>query len=108
MNGTFRIKRGDTSPALEYTLGIHAEGGAVLAGAAATFHMKALGGSAAKVDAAATITDDDGVLVYEWDAADTDTAGVFLAEFEVTYADDSVETFPGDGWITVTVGVDLA
>lgn len=39
--------------------------------------------------------------------ADTDTAGRFEAEFEVTYADGAVETFPNDGFIVVQIGPDI-
>ena len=102
---TFAIKRGDTSPGIEYQIGAYSEGGNILAGASARFIMAR--GSTVKVDASATVTDEGGILRYAGQAGDTDTAGVYNAEFEVTYSDGSIESFPNDGWITVTVGDDL-
>ncbi len=45
---------------------------------------------------------------YDWEAADTATAGFFEAEFEVTYADGSIETFPNYGYIGVAISQDIA
>jgi len=44
---------------------------------------------------------------YNWIAADTDTIGSYQAEFEVTYADASIETFPNDGYIRVEIIDDI-
>ncbi len=104
MADVFYIKRNDTSPALEYTLSPAVD----LTGATVRFHMKDSSG-AIKVDAAATIkTANPGVVQYDFTAADTDTEGTFTAEFEVTYGDGSIETFPNDGYITVVIKADLA
>lgn len=106
---TFYIKQNDTSPALGATLK-DGDGNAVdLSGATVRFHMRARGATTAKVDAAATVTGaSTGEVSYAWIAADTDTAGKFQAEFEVTYADTTVETFPNNGYITVDIDGDLA
>ena len=102
-----RIKRNDTSPALEYRLSIYSSGSGVLAGASARFHMKSRAGTMV-VDAAAVVSDADGILQYLWDAADTATAGNYDAEFEVTYGDSTVETFPNSEHIKVIIAADLA
>lgn len=49
---------------------------------------------AAAVIEIATVTP---TVRYDWIAGDTDTAGTFEAEFEVTYSDSTIETFPNDG-----------
>lgn len=105
---TFYVKHNDTSPAMLATLQ-DAEGNAVnLTGATVRFHMRSVGGGNPVVDAAATVvTAASGIVRYNWVAADTDTAGTYQAEFEVTYADASIETFPNDGYIVVQIIDDI-
>jgi hypothetical protein len=57
---------------------------------------------------AVIVTADQGLVRYDWDAADTNAIGSFQAEFEVTYADTTVETFPNDGYIRVEIISDIA
>lgn len=105
----FYIKQNDTSPNLDATLKDAAGSAIDLAGATVRFHMRAIGASAAKVDAAATITDSDaGQVRYVWSAGDTDTLGSFEAEFEVTYGDLSVESFPNNKFFSVEITDDIA
>lgn len=105
---TFYVKQNDTSPAMLATLQ-DADGNAVnVTGATVRFHMRAVGSTQVVVDEAATIvTPLDGLVRYDWQAADTDTIGSYQAEFEVTYADSSVETFPNDGYIRVEIIDDI-
>ena len=106
---TFYIKQNDTSPALLATLQ-DADGIAVdITGAAIRFHMRQIGSAAVEVDAAAVIvTPLQGIVRYDWLAADTAEIGSYQAEFEVTYADASIETFPNDGYIRVKIIDDVA
>lgn len=109
MTSVFSIKRNDTSPAISRTL-LDSAGDAInLTGATVRFHLKDKAG-VVKVDAAAVIVGDPllGVVQYDWIAADTDTAGNFKAEFEVTYADSTIETFPNNEHIEVVITEDLA
>jgi len=93
----FSIKQNDTSPALQATLKDAALVPIDLTGATVMFHMKSVDGTI-KVDEAMTITNNEGgVVQYNWQAGDTDTVGTYYVEFEVTYADASVETFPNNG-----------
>ena len=101
-------KRNDRQPAISATLK-DASGAAVnLTGATVRFKLRSRGASAAKVDAAATITNAAGGQVrYAWAAGDLDTAGLFDAEFEVTFGDGTTETFPNDRHLVVQVTEDL-
>lgn len=105
----FYIKQNDTSPAIQATLK-DVDGNVVdLSGATVRFHMRKQGSTTAKVDAAATIVDDVGGIVrYNWTSANTDTVGTYQAEFEVTYSDDTVETFPNATYLKVKVIDDIA
>ena len=104
----FRIKTNDTGPVLSVTLTDANGNGIGLAGASARFHMKAFGATSLKIDAPATIIDDvNGVVKYDWVAGDTDTAGTYYGEIEVTYGDATVETFPNNGYFTIIIKEDL-
>ena len=62
----------------------------------------------AKVDASATVIDEDARRVkYVWQTGDTDTAGTFQGEFEVTYSSGEIENFPNDGYIGIEVLDDI-
>lgn len=105
MSQTFTIKRGDTSPALRFALLPETIN---LNGATVAFTMRQAGASA-KIDraAASVVTGASPVVEYAWGEGDTDTAGFFQAEFEVTYFDGSVETFPNDEYLYVNIIGDL-
>lgn len=99
----FTIKQSDTSPSLQATLQ-DADGNAInINGASIRFHMKAVGG-AVVIDQPMTIVNAAGGIVkYDWQSGDTDTAGTYYAEFEVTYSDLSVETFPNNTNETILI-----
>lgn len=103
----FYIKQNDTSPSIQAALK-DASGSAInLLGASVQFHMEAVDGTL-KVDAAMTVTDTSGgVVQYDWQAGDTDTAGTYYVEFEVTYADSSVETFPNNNKEVIIIRPEL-
>jgi hypothetical protein len=105
---TFYIKRGDTTPAIRYALD---PASVVLTGATVLFQMRPRRpkGAAAVIDSAAVVVTATGTptVEYAWQPGDTDNAGLFDAEFRVTYADGKVETFPNDGFIEVKVSGDI-
>ena len=105
---TFYVKQNDTSPAMLATLQ-DADGNVInLTAASVRFHMRPIGSKQVTVDAPAVIvTPLDGLVRYNWIADDTDTIGSYQAEFEVTYADASIETFPNDGYIRVEIIDDI-
>lgn len=102
----FYIKRGDTSPALLYTL---APDTLDLTGATVRFHMATAAGTLLVDEPAVIVTATVTPTVrYDWQAGDTATAGPMRAEFEVTYSGGAVETIPNDSFITVLISADLA
>lgn len=110
MAATFTIKQNDRLPSIQATC-VDADGNPVdLTGnTGAEFHMKAVDGGVAKVDAAAVVVNEvTGVLRYDWAEGDTDTVGEFLAEFEVIFPDDKSQTFPNFENILITIVDDLA
>jgi len=103
MTMAFSIKQNDTSPSLQATLKDAALTAINLTGATVRFHMKSVDGTV-KVDEVMTIvSEDNGIVQYDWVSGDTDTVGTYYVEFEVTYADASVETFPNNGNKVVSV-----
>ena len=109
MSEVFHLKRGDTSPRLAKQLLDHDGAAVSLSGATVVFHMKDGDGNVVVDGGAATVTDAAaGEVRYDWQAGDTDEAGIFYGEFEVTYADASVETFPNSGYLTIAITADIA
>jgi uncharacterized protein YfaS (alpha-2-macroglobulin family) len=103
----FTIKQSDTSPSLRATLQ-NANGTAInLTSATVRFHMKSLDGTVV-LDKAMTVTTPlSGIVTYNWQTGDTATAGTYFAEFEVTYADLSIETFPNTGNLPIVITPEL-
>jgi hypothetical protein len=104
----FIIKQNDTSPAIQATLK-DANGSAIdLTGADVVMHMKSVNG-VLKVSEEMTIVDaDTGVVKYDWVTGDTDTVGTYYVEFQVTYADLTIETFPNDDKAVILIKPELA
>jgi hypothetical protein len=110
----FTIKQNDTRPAwsvpIKENYGESSEAALDLTEAASVkFLMRQKNDTGApKVDAAATIEDAEaGVVSYTWEAGDTDTAGNFDAEVEITWDDGGVETVPNDSYWDITILDDL-
>lgn len=74
------------------------------------FIMTLRGSTTPKVNAPGAIdpTPTTGKVSYSWGATDTDTAGVYRAEWEIAWADGSKQTYPSDGFIWIEVLEDLA
>lgn len=103
------IKQNDTSPSIQ-TQFLDGDGLPVdiTGNLGVSFHMRDAAGTV-KIDTAATVvTAASGIVRYDWLAADTDTAGTFQAEFEVTYSDGKIETFPNASYIEVVITDDIA
>lgn len=105
----FQIKRGDRLPTIQASL-TDGSGAAVnLTDATVKFLMRPRTSATPTVNAAAAIvgTATAGVVQYAWSAGDTDTAGEYLAEFEVTFLDGRKASFPSDGYTRVRVLPDV-
>jgi hypothetical protein len=103
---TVQVKRNDTKDIISYTL-TYPDGSAVnLTGASVRFIMGKgkilLANSIATIINAAT-----GQVSYTLTDEDTIAAGVFQAEFEVTFSDGKRKTFPNNGYIQVTIQANI-
>src|SRR5436305_523685 len=105
---TFVIKRGDTLPALPVQL--RNPDGSIpnLAGATVLFKMSDPATGTLIVDRAAAIVDlPTASVTVNWLAGETSVVGIYKGEFEVTFVDGHVATFPNQGFLMVNVGPDL-
>tara|TARA_R110000782_G_scaffold106526_1_gene194765 strand:+ start:364 stop:681 length:318 start_codon:yes stop_codon:yes gene_type:complete len=103
----FTIKQNDTSPSMQASLTDSSLSPIDLTGASVALHMNYIDG-VVKISSAMSITDaTGGVVQYNWFTGDTDTVGTYYVEFQVTYSDGSIETFPNSGNRVVNVVKEL-
>ncbi len=99
----FSIKQGNTLPSIYIRITDDNGDPIDLSEASAKFVMRRAGSSAPTVNSDATITNAQfGELTYAWQLGDTESAGDYLAEFVVTFA-DGVQTFPAKGTLEVSI-----
>jgi len=103
----FTIKQNDTSPALQATLRDANGLGVLLTGATIRLHMVPLNGGTTLDKAMTIVNATQGIVRYNWVAGDTATVGTYSIEFEVTYSDGSVETFPNNDNLVVVITPEL-
>ena len=107
----FEIKENDTSPALE---GIIRDGFGSpinITGATVVLNTRLRPGGAVKVNGgamAAVGSAVNGRVKYNWVAADTDTAGIYEAEIQITFSNGKVRTIPPKGYFIIDVTDDIA
>lgn len=103
----FKMKRGDRQPAIAMFL-LEDQQGISLAGCTVRFIMRLPGAVSAKIAAAATIDDAaTGAVSYAWGATDTDTTGIYRAEWEITFPNAQTRTVPAEGYDIVHIWDDL-
>lgn len=96
----FKIYQSDTSPSITFTLLPLTN----LVGASVAFTMEDRSGNVIVDAAAATINDAAlGIVRYAFQPADTALEGEYKASFKVTYGDASIETFPNDAVIAISI-----
>lgn len=109
MSRNFKIKRNDLDPSIAYELTPRSVD---LTGATVVFNMKDSSGSVKVNRASGSIVTATGTptVKYDWTSGDTDTAGTYYGEFEVTYASGRPGTFPNgdDEFIEIVIGEDIA
>lgn len=106
----FSIKQDDLLPEPEATL-YDALGSVVdlTSAVSVKFLMRRADTGAVKVNAAAdVVTAALGLVKYTWIGTDTDTAGSYQAEWEVTWSGSRKQTFPTKGFDVVVVYEDVA
>jgi hypothetical protein len=100
----FYIKQGDTSPSLTTTLKDSSSNVVNVVGASIRLRLFTQDKSTQIVDGTMVKVDpENGIVRYVWNSGDTDEAGWFWAEFEVTFSDGSVETFPNWGYEAIKI-----
>lgn len=108
----FTIKQGDEAPSYVVTLTDARPTTWDLTGAAVTFSMRRLADGVLLIDhrTCSIVSAANRVVRLDWIAGDTDVAGLYLAEFDVTLPSGRAETFPDDGHllIQVTAQIDTA
>jgi hypothetical protein len=105
---TFYIKQNDTSPDIQATCKDYAGAVVNVSGAFVKFLMRDKRTGEVQVNASGVVVDGpNGVIKYSWSTGDTDTVGRYEAEFQVTYSDNSVETFPNNSFLTIQVLDDI-
>jgi hypothetical protein len=105
---SFFWKRHDTS---QIQAALKDETGAAvdLTGASVKFTMCAQGSNTPKINAvtATIVTAGSGIVGFKPISSQTDTSGLYNAEWQVTFGDGTVTTFPNNGNDTVTITDDL-
>lgn len=110
MANEFSIKRNDTKPFIKANLQ-DATGSAVdLTNATGIFFNLATNDntytavlSGASLTSGTTNGSTAGVVEYQWNAGDTNRSGNYLGEFEVTYTDGTISTFPADHSLRIKI-----
>ncbi|CAH1230653.1 hypothetical protein PAECIP111891_06711 [Paenibacillus allorhizoplanae] len=103
------IKRNDTRTAIKAVLKSPRGNPVNLSGATVKFIMAKYIKGTVLVDREADVLDqENGVVCFVFTVDEVTSLGMMKAEFEVTYEDDSTETFPNQGYILINFESDLA
>lgn len=103
------IKRNDSRPYWPVTFVFNDGTNPDLSSATVRFIARDRSNGSVIIDAAAVITDAvNGQVEYQFVAADTTQTGYFDCEWEVTFPDTTVQTFPTIGYDRLKVLGDLA
>jgi hypothetical protein len=105
----FVIRQGDTLPVLTATM-VDANGNAInLTGGSVIFVMRSLLSATPAITATATVvTPATGAVSFTFSATQTATAGRYLGCFVATLSSGSVQTFPADGYLELSIEENLS
>lgn len=102
----FVIKKGNLLPVVEATLKDAKDNPVDLTGMTVKFVMRLVGATLPKINTAATVDLDQvnnkGKVSYDWAGTDTDTAGIYEAEWEVTIGGKK-QNFPNSNHLVVKI-----
>ena len=106
---SFYIKQNDTASFLTRDLKDAFGAPVNVTGATVNCSMRVKPAGTVKVDDqdAVIVTAGTGRVRYEWTAANTNTADEYEGEFQVTYANGKIQTFPNDGHIPIVITDDV-
>ena len=106
---TYYIKQNDTASFLTRDLKDAFGAPVNVTAAAVVFSMRVKPAGTVKVDEqeCTIVTAGIGRVRYEWTATNTNTADEYEGEFQVTYANGKIQTFPNDGYIPIVVTDDI-
>lgn len=105
----FYFKLGDTEPALEATLwaGTSATPSNLAGASGVKLVITRSPGIAGDEYDAEIVSAVAGTVKYEWVGDEFEEPGTYYGEWQVTYTDESVETFPNDSEFLIKVRSDL-
>lgn len=96
------LKQGDTRHAIKAVLKNIDDHPVDLSTAIVDFNMARRHGNLV-ISRRAKQTDKTGEVWVVFNEGDTDSSGLYKAEFQVTYSDGRKETFPNDGYIEIMI-----
>jgi hypothetical protein len=110
MAASFYIKQNDTAPSIEAVLTDSTGRARSMANASQVrFNMSTESGTNVISGGIGSIVNANrGIVAYEWVEGDTENTGIHNAEFQITYVNGQIETFPNNGYIKVIVKEELA
>ena len=108
---TFYIKANDTASFITRDLKDAFGAPVNVTGAPVVFSMRVKPAGSMKItrQPGVVVTAGTGRVRYEWNSSDgdTNTANEYEGEFQVTYANGKIQTFPNDGHIPIVVTDDI-
>ncbi|NOU98473.1 BppU family phage baseplate upper protein [Paenibacillus planticolens] len=104
---SLNIKRHDTRTAIKATLKMPSGNAVDLTGATVKFTMTKYGRALANREAD-VLDAVNGTVAFIFLPEEVTETGTMKAEFEVTYPDGAIETFPNSGYIAITIEADLS
>lgn len=103
----YSIKKGDLEPNFQVKLALGATAIDLSTATGVTFVMTLRTASTPTINAPAVILQDGAVDVgwveYDWAEGDTDTVGIYDAEFRIAWPTGRPQSVPNDDYITIVV-----